>query len=132
MPTNYEKILTWKICIMTTKLDHFQIWECWSFLKMIWGGLGKGTWMFVFGECVKCIQFDSILLSMILSLKKFLIRQMWSLFFAYSGMYIAGLFLIDEIRNNLGISHIYLKWIASYINLIQCVTLDRRQFIICH
>ena len=61
-------------------------------LKMIRGGLEKGTWMFVFGECVKCIQFDSILLSMILSLKKFLIRQMWSLFFAYSGMYIAGLF----------------------------------------
>ena len=95
---------------------------------MIWGVLEKGTWVFIFGECVsRCVQFDNILLSIILPLK-FLIRKVWSLFFAYSGMCIAGLFLIHEIRNNLGISHSYLKWIASYINLIQCVTLNRGQF----
>ena len=78
-------------------------------LKMIRGGLEKGTWVFIFGECVsRCIQFDNILLSMILPLK-FLIRKVWSLFFAYSGMCTAGLFLIVEIRNDLGISHIYHK-----------------------
>ena len=66
------------------------------------------------------------------STSKILIDKCDHFFFAYSGMCIVGLFLIHEIRNNLGISHIYLKWIASYINLIQCVTLNRRQLSICH
>lgn len=53
---------------------------------------------------------------------------MWLWFFSYSDMYTAGLFLIVEVRNNLNISHIYHKWIASYINLMQCVILNIRQF----
>ena len=109
--------------------DHFKLWEYWSFLKMIWGGLEKSTWVFIFGECVnRYVQFDNILLSTIVPLKCF-IRQVWSLFFAYSGKCIAGLFSTVEIRTNLGILHIYHKWIGSYINPIQCITLNRRQLI---
>lgn len=109
--------------------DHFKLWEYWSFLKMIWGGLEKDTWVFIFGECMsRCVQFDSILLSTIVP-QKCLTRQVWSLFFAYSGMCITGLFSTVEIRINLGILHICHKWIASSINLIHCFTLNRRQLI---
>ena len=98
-----------------------------KFLKNVLGWTRKRHLNVHFLWVCEMYKLVSILLSMILPLK-FLIRQMWSLFFAYSGMCIAGLFLIDKIRNNLSISHIYLKWIASYINLIQCVTLNRREF----